>query len=119
MRAIAGGAIASQGGLYLAHSSEPTAAGWALSLLAIVGGLALVAGLFTPGAALSVSVAALCIAAIGIPAPDTGFRIDRASAILVIVDGIALALLGPGAHSIDAYLFGRREIIMPPDPPLR
>ena len=119
MRAIAGGAFASQGGLYLAHSSEPTAAGWGLSLLAIVGGLALIAGLFTPGAALSVSLAALGIAAIGFPGPDTGFRIDRAAAILVIADGIALALLGPGAHSIDAYLFGRREIIMPPDPPLR
>jgi hypothetical protein len=33
----------------------------------------------------------------------------------VIVDAIALALLGPGAHSIDAWLFGRREIIIPRD----
>ena len=44
---------------------------------------------------------------------------DRLAAILVFVDGLALALLGPGAHSIDAYLFGRREIIIPHDiPPL-
>jgi hypothetical protein len=25
-------------------------------------------------------------------------------------------MLGPGAHSIDAWLFGRREIIIPDDP---
>jgi hypothetical protein len=28
---------------------------------------------------------------------------------------IALALLGPGAYSIDARIFGRRVIILPPD----
>jgi uncharacterized membrane protein YphA (DoxX/SURF4 family) len=27
---------------------------------------------------------------------------------------LALAVLGPGAYSIDARLFGRREIIIPP-----
>jgi hypothetical protein len=25
---------------------------------------------------------------------------------------MALAMLGPGAHSIDAWLFGRREIVI-------
>jgi hypothetical protein len=29
------------------------------------------------------------------------------------VDAVALAMLGPGAHSVDARLFGRREIIIP------
>ena len=49
------------------------------------------------------------------PPASASFRMDRVAAILVIVDGLALALLGPGAHSIDAYLFGRREIIIPHD----
>jgi uncharacterized membrane protein YphA (DoxX/SURF4 family) len=43
--------------------------------------------------------------------------VDGTAALLIAVDAIALALLGPGAHSIDAHLFGRREItIVSPDP---
>jgi hypothetical protein len=119
LRTIAGGAAAGQGGLYLTNSTEPTAGSWALGVLAIVSGLALIAGVFTPGAAVAVSTATLFIAAPWIPAAGTSVRLDSVAAMLVIVDGLALALLGPGAHSIDAYLFGRREIIIPPDLPHR
>ena len=62
------------------------------------------------------STATLFIAVTWIPPAGAPFRMDRLAATLVIVDGLALALLGPGAHSIDAYLFGRREIIIPHDP---
>jgi uncharacterized membrane protein YphA (DoxX/SURF4 family) len=34
----------------------------------------------------------------------------------IAVISIALLLLGPGAVSVDARLFGRREIIIPDDP---
>ena len=119
LRTIAGGAAASQAGLYLAHTTEPTAGSWALGLFALISGLALIAGFFTPGAAVAVSTATLFIAVTWIPPAGATFRMDRLAAILVIVDGLALALLGPGAHSIDAYLFGRREIIIPHDPPHR
>jgi len=113
---IAGGAAATQGSLYLAHTTEPTAGSWSLGFLALIGGLALVAGFYTPGAAVVVSAATLFIAATWIPPAGASFRMDRVAAILVIVDGMALALLGPGAHSVDAYRFGHREIAIPPDP---
>ena len=48
--------------------------------------------------------------------PDTSVLIDRLAALIVVVDAAALALLGPGALSIDARLFGRREITIPRDP---
>jgi hypothetical protein len=35
-------------------------------------------------------------------------------AAVVSLDGIALALLGPGAYSVDSYLFGRRVVVLPP-----
>ena len=35
------------------------------------------------------------------------------SALIVIVLTVAIALLGPGAFSIDARMFGRREILIP------
>jgi hypothetical protein len=33
--------------------------------------------------------------------------------VLIIADTAALVLLGPGAFSLDAHLFGRREIMIP------
>jgi hypothetical protein len=35
--------------------------------------------------------------------------------VFVLVMTAALILLGPGAFSVDSYLFGRREIVIPPD----
>jgi hypothetical protein len=33
---------------------------------------------------------------------------------LTILDSLALALLGPGAYSVDSYRFGRRVVVLPP-----
>jgi uncharacterized membrane protein YphA (DoxX/SURF4 family) len=33
---------------------------------------------------------------------------------LLSLNAVAIALLGPGAYSLDARLFGRREIVFPP-----
>jgi hypothetical protein len=35
-------------------------------------------------------------------------------ASIVLVDALVLALLGPGAYSLDSYLFGRRVVVLPP-----
>jgi hypothetical protein len=35
-------------------------------------------------------------------------------AAVVSLDAIALTLVGPGAYSVDAYLFGRRVVVLPP-----
>lgn len=37
--------------------------------------------------------------------------------LCAVLDAIALALLGPGGYSIDAIVFGRRRIVLLPDPP--
>lgn len=39
---------------------------------------------------------------------------NAALAAIFALDAIALALLGPGAYSIDSYRFGRRRLVLPP-----
>jgi hypothetical protein len=39
---------------------------------------------------------------------------NAAVAILVSLDAIALALVGPGGYSVDASRFGRRVVVLPP-----
>jgi uncharacterized membrane protein YphA (DoxX/SURF4 family) len=73
-----------------------------LDLIAVVDGALLVAGLWTPVAGLLVSVLAVW-----------GFLAQNASlypTILSATVGVGLALVGPGAWSVDAWLFGWKRI---------
>jgi uncharacterized membrane protein YphA (DoxX/SURF4 family) len=78
-------------------------------------GAGLLVGLATPGAAAGVSVSTLVLAAASSSPAVAALATDWRPAALVTADAIALALLGPGAHSIDAWLFGRREILVSDD----
>jgi putative oxidoreductase len=60
-------------------------------------------GLWTPIAAVSATVIQIAIMGLG-------QRLDSSSAVAAAV-GVALAMLGPGAWSVDARLFGRKRIV--------
>jgi uncharacterized membrane protein YphA (DoxX/SURF4 family) len=111
LRAVAGGAAVSQGTTYVSTNGEPTTA-WALGGLALLSGIGLGVGLLTPGAAAGVTVSTLAIAATAATPGVAGSATGWPSAAFVAVDALALAMLGPGAYSIDAWLFGRREILV-------
>jgi uncharacterized membrane protein YphA (DoxX/SURF4 family) len=116
LRLVVGGAASAQGAVYLTHVIDPAPLAWVVGLLAVVAGLALVAGFLTPVSGALAGLTTLIIVATWTP-PTASVLIDRLAALILIVDAAALALLGPGAVSLDARLFGRREIVVSHDPP--
>lgn len=100
MRLAAGIALAFSGttGLLSASSLELAI----LHVLAIAGGILLTLGLWTPIAGLL--VATIQLWAIFSQSGDSWTR------ILLIALGAGLALVGPGAWSVDARLFGWKRI---------
>jgi hypothetical protein len=68
--------------------------------------ISLVIGFLTPFLSVIACVSAAANALIG---PNPVALID----VFFILDAAALSLLGPGAYSVDARLFGRRVIVVP------
>ena len=115
LRLTAGTTVAYQGWSYLAGHSHPPFATVA-ALLACLSGLLLLVGLFTPIAGALAAAGSLAVAFAWLSPPNPNLLAAKVAAILVASIGAALGLLGPGGCSIDAILFGRREIIIPPSP---
>jgi putative oxidoreductase len=99
MRLVGGTACVARG---VATVDNGPLAALATPMLAIVAGLFLLAGLWTP-------IAGSLVAAIGIWFACTHAEDPQASVLLATI-GAALALVGPGAWSIDARLFGWKRI---------
>jgi len=116
LRIVVGGTASLQGAVYLTHINEPDALTWIAGVMAVVSGVALVAGFLTPASGAVAGLTTLFIVATWTP-PSASELIYRLAALILVVDAAALSLLGPGALSMDARLFGRREIIISHDPP--
>jgi uncharacterized membrane protein YphA (DoxX/SURF4 family) len=80
--------------------------------LSIASSLALLVGLFTAGSAVLLAVA---FAWLSFPLHAGALPHYLPAALLTIADAVAISLLGPGAFSVDARLFGPREIVIPRD----
>ena len=100
MRLVAGFTLADQGITGL--RGEPRLERVILSVLATAAGMLLIAGLWTPIAGALAAVVELWSA---FSPPG-----DALIHILLVTLGAALALVGPGAWSVDARLFGWKRI---------
>lgn len=100
------------GGTLLAVSVGVVASGrWALAFIAGGCGAAVLVGVGTPFAAVTCLGTVLFLTR-GLTETTTVLNGRLGVGLALVVSG-ALALLGPGALSIDARLFGRRELTFP------
>jgi len=96
-------------GLVMSAAQRPALASghwtFAVALLLSIG---LALGFMTPVASIAASALVAALLLLG-PQPGGSFM-HCVSAL----NAVALALLGPGAYSVDAWLFGRRVTVLPP-----
>ena len=118
LRVAVGLRLAIQGAYTIGTPNSAPIRAWAIGLVAIFVGAALLIGFLTPLAGVSSAIVNSTIG-VSLIVGSGALPHDKAwSEIDLVVMSIAIVVLGPGAFSLDAHLFGRREIIIPKDPPL-
>lgn len=90
---------------------------WLVGTVLAASGVALIIGFVTVIASVLLGLCVVGITLSWIPSPPLGSLGAPMIGILVGIVAIGIALIGPGAFSVDGYLFGRREIVIPPRPP--
>jgi uncharacterized membrane protein YphA (DoxX/SURF4 family) len=91
-------------GIVRAHQGSPLVTG-ALLIFGVVAGVSLMIGFFTPVVGALTAIVEACIGISQIASPGG----DPWNAVTAATLAACLAMIGPGAWSIDARRFGRRR----------
>lgn len=113
LRATVGLALMVQGGAHLT-GGDPRSGAWAVGLLILVTGAALLIGCLTPVASFLAELISVSLAFSWLPPSIPDVLGGVPATIFLAVMAAAILLLGPGAFSLDARWFGRREVVIPP-----
>ena len=105
LRLLAGGALVSRGIAVLSADTYTEAV--VVQIVGAAAGLLIIAGLWTPVMGVLAGMAEVWIA---LTQPGA-----QPFAIMLAGLGISLAMIGPGNWSVDAQLYGRKQIV-PPEP---
>ncbi|HEY6806429.1 MAG TPA: hypothetical protein VI306_22810 [Pyrinomonadaceae bacterium] len=115
LRALLGLQLTLQGVAY----TDPSKKGllmWLMAGSAFGLGALLLSGLITPVASILIALGGFGVLLSIIPLPSQSYLCNGLTIISFIVQAVSLATLGPGAFSLDARMFGRREITIPSSP---
>jgi uncharacterized membrane protein YphA (DoxX/SURF4 family) len=114
LRVVVGATLVGHGILCLLSSERMTVLLSVASALLLLSGVCLLIGFLTPILSLLACLECLGIAFSWFP-PHLMSSFDSKMALVpIIAISAAIALLGPGAFSLDARLFGWKEIVIPP-----
>jgi uncharacterized membrane protein YphA (DoxX/SURF4 family) len=113
LRAALGATAFGKASLYLSAARPDIDGSSTMGLAAGICGVLLIVGFLTPLASAVYGLSTLAAAFSWLPDSE-GFLGGTWCLALLIAISAAMVLLGPGANSVDARLFGRREIIIPP-----
>ena len=105
--------LAASGATAIAGAPERSIASGVVGFLAVASAGALLLGAFTPVAGILAAFVILALATSTGSADVTVWLRGARGDVLALVVSVALVLLGPGAFSVDARLFGWREIVVP------
>jgi len=113
LRAVLGLVILAEGRFYIGGPNA-TPESWLMGLSAFLAGVLFLIGFLTPiiAAVVTVGLGGVALALLPMCAPN--LFDSRTAIIFGLTMLVSVLALGPGAFSIDARLFGRREIIIPP-----
>jgi uncharacterized membrane protein YphA (DoxX/SURF4 family) len=112
LRAAIGVTALVQGVIYLSHAGGWTFESLFSCAMLLAGGFCLLIGFLTPLVAALIGIAVL-VSAVSLPLRGGYLFNNKLATVEIIVMAVAIGLLGPGAFSMDARLFGRREIVIP------
>jgi uncharacterized membrane protein YphA (DoxX/SURF4 family) len=115
LRAVLGIAMIVEGGTYFGEPGG-TITAWVVGAFALVSGGFLLVGFFTSFTASVAGLDIISVTLAAIPAPARNPFDSQAALVFGLTMVVAIIGMGPGRFSVDARMFGRREIIIPLPP---
>ena len=116
LRVVFGVTLLVEGSCYVA-APNPTAMSWCLAVADFGAGTFLLIGLLTPVVAALMAMGTLAAGLSLVPLCRASLFDSKISLIFGLTMLLTIIGLGPGAFSVDARMFGRRQIIIPPRSP--
>jgi uncharacterized membrane protein YphA (DoxX/SURF4 family) len=112
LRVVVGALAALQAGLIITGSRTIVSLATLAAVSMAIAGFALIIGFLTPIASVWVCLGQAGITIMCAPSAPRLLFDSRMAAFEFVVMSAVLVILGPGAISLDARLFGRREVVI-------
>jgi uncharacterized membrane protein YphA (DoxX/SURF4 family) len=112
LRVVVGALAASQAGLIITGSNTILSLATLAAISMAIAGLALMIGFLTPIASVLICLGEAVIMITCVPSAPLPLFDSRMGGFEFVVMSAVLVILGPGAFSVDARLFGLREVVI-------